>query len=114
MEKDQLFKSEVAFQVSKVLPSPVISSSDTQTTRTDNSTETHMEIDTSNQDSHGQKDSGSPFKDPLQSKELQDTTCPTTEGETNVVKNASKTGIQSEGNISSPNKELESGMNEYL
>ena len=108
MEKEQLHKSEVTVQVSTVLSSPVISSSDVQTTRTDNSSETGMEIDTSNQESHGQKDSEKAGKDPLQSEELQDTRCLTTEAESNVF--ATKAGIQSEGKESGPNKELTSGM----
>ena len=113
MEKDQLLKSEVTFEVSTVLPHPVISSSDTQTKRTDNRTKTRMEIDSSNQNSHGQKDSENPCKDASQSKELRDT-CPTTETETSIVKSAPEAGNQSEGKGSSPNKELMSGMKKCL
>ena len=108
MEKDQLHKSEVTVQVSTVLSSPVISSSDAQTARTDSSSEAGMEIDTSNQENHEQKDLEKAGKDPLQSEELKDTRCLTTEAESHVF--ATKAGIQSEGTESGPNKELTSGM----
>ena len=100
MEKEQLHKSEVTDQVSIVSSSPVISSSEVQTTRTDSSSETGIEIDTSYQGSHGQKDSEKAGKDPLQSEELKDTRCLTTEAESHVF--ATKAGIQSEGKESGP------------
>ena len=109
MEKEQLHKSEVTDQVSIVSSSPVISSSEVQTTRTDNSSEKVMEIDTSNQESHGQKDSEEAGEDPLQSEELQDTRCLTTETESNVV-----FATKSHGKESGPNKELTSGMQKFL
>ena len=106
MEKDQLHKSEVTVQVSSVLSSPVISSSDAQTARTDNTNEAGMEIDTTNQDSE------KAGKDPLQSEELQDTRCLTTETESNV-KSATEARIQSERKEGNPNKELTSGMKKF-
>ena len=109
MEKDQFHKSEVTDQVSIVSSSPVISSSEVQTTRTDSSSETGMEIDTSNQESHGQKNSEKAGKDPLQSEELQDTRCLTTKAESNVVF-VTKAGTPSGRKESGPNKELTSGM----
>ena len=108
MEKDQLHKSEVTVQASNVLSSPVISTSDAQTAKTDINSETGMEIDTSNQDNHGQKESEKAGQDPLQSEELQDTRCLTVEAESDVAF-ATKAGIQSKGKASGPNKELTSG-----